>query len=300
MYDDDRIQGLEAELANFVAIVKRTRPEPSSVPALPGIDIFGDSLPLHAAVGGDYLSFIDFKVHFDLDARIASARASSRPEMAEMLHRNKRRAGVLLADVAGHQATDSVMGCMLHEAFFTGALYELELFGEITPKLFDNINRRFYRCSEPQPKLITMIYGEIADSGTFRFLSAGHPAPLVFSREYGRFVPLDRELLVNSPPIGLQRSEGQNEGICSFCPFECKQKYHVNELRLMNRDDILLLHTDGLSEHADGRYFPAQLEKVILKAQKLPARNIYEAVIDDLNRFAQPEDDISLVVIKRT
>src|SRR3989442_12596770 len=70
---------------------------------------------------------------------------------------------------------------MLHQALLLGSLYELDTFGHITRRLFENLNTRFYQSSSLH-KFVTMIYGEISEDSTFRFLSAAHPPPVVFSR----------------------------------------------------------------------------------------------------------------------
>ena len=65
--------------------------------------------------------------------------------------------------------------------------------------------------------------------------------------------------------------------------------------------DILLLHTDGLGEHGKKHdaYFPHYLEKKLGEVKHLSAKEIYDAVTEDLQTFADPTDDISIVVIKR-
>jgi serine phosphatase RsbU (regulator of sigma subunit) len=75
----------------------------------------------------------------------------------------------------------------------------------------------------------------------------------------------------------------------------------MNEWTLMGQGDILLLHTDGLSDHTRGdeRYVPSLLERRLREVKHLGARDIFEAIRTDLRAFADPIDDISLVVIKR-
>ena len=74
----------------------------------------------------------------------------------------------------------------------------------------------------------------------------------------------------------------------------------MNEWSLMGRGDILLLHTDGLSEHRaqDQHYFPGRLEQTLREVKHLGAREIYEAIKKDVLAFGRPTDDISIVVIK--
>jgi len=80
-----------------------------------------------------------------------------------------------------------------------------------------------------------------------------------------------------------------------------KKRYEVNEWTLMGSGDILLLYTDGLRDHEwEGEpYFPGPLEQVVRRAKHLSAFDIVRTVLDDVRAFADPLDDVSLVVIKR-
>lgn len=75
----------------------------------------------------------------------------------------------------------------------------------------------------------------------------------------------------------------------------------MNQWVLLGAGDILLLHTDGLTEHgsADHDYHPRHLEDQIRAVKHQTAAEIFDAVMADLLAFADPSDDISLVVIKR-
>jgi len=181
-----------------------------------------------------------------------------------------------------------------------GSLYEVDTFGHITRRLFENLNSQFYQSSS-RAKFATMIYGEIAQHTTFRFLSAAHPAPVVFSNEHDRFMEVSPELCTSFPPIGVLPSNdvidrSRTQSILGF-----KDRYQLNEWRLMGRGDILLLYTDGLSEHArsDEPYFPQRLERTIRGVKHCAAKDIFQAIRADAFDFAAPADDISIVVIKR-
>jgi hypothetical protein len=45
-------------------------------------------------------------------------------------------------------------------------------------------------------KDLTMIYGEISNLGSFRFISAGHPAPVVFPRRFGKIMKISPDRTV--------------------------------------------------------------------------------------------------------
>jgi serine phosphatase RsbU (regulator of sigma subunit) len=292
---------LTDELTNFQSIAEKLKPSSGDIPHLDGIDIHGETIPLNGIIGGDHLIYLDFNKRFDLDARMTEALREGRTDIAAKLKKARNKAGVLLTDVAGHRITDHLLAAMLHQAFLLGARYEMDFFGEITALLFENINVRFHKSSRIT-KYLTMIYGEITGDGTFRFLSAGHPLPRIFSREFDRFVEINPDHLTIFPPIGTMptREDIDQKDLAPSLGY--KDRYIANEISLMGRGDILLLFTDGLSEHGadEHPWYPERLETVLKKVKDRSARDIVHSLKNDLLAWAPPSDDISLVVIKRT
>ena len=295
-----QLNHLTEELENFEEIARRLRPAPGEVPKIPGMDVFGITIPLAGSIGGDHLIYMDFKQRHDLEGRIQRAQKSGLAEVAARLEELKSTAGVLVADVSGHRITDAVLAAMLHQAFLLGAVYELEISGMITTRLFENINNRFYRSSSVR-KFLTMVYGEIHRNGTFRFISAGHHPPLVFSNEFDRFMEIHPDLLVSYPPIGTMPSKTDPDLSRQPSPLGYKEKYTVNELKLMSPGDILVLYTDGLKEHENNgqSYFPDRFEAKIRECKRECVRRMVEVVRRDLMAFGPPADDVTLVLIKR-
>jgi serine phosphatase RsbU (regulator of sigma subunit) len=298
--DEHSLEQLTRELHNFEEIARGIMPRPGSVPSLTGIEVFGQSLALNGIVGGDHLIYVDFKKRYDLDARIAIAEKAGRPDIVANLERCRRKAGIALIDVSGHQITDAMLAAMFHQAFLVGSLYELDMSGHITKRLFENLNQRFYRTSKVT-KFITAVYGEISEDATFRFLLAAHPAPTIFSAEFDRFMPVNPERYTSFPPLGTLPSNSVVDWHQVKSGLGFKDRYEVNEWTLMASGDLLLLYTDGLLEHArrGEPYFPNHLEQIIGATKHLHAAEIVPAVLDDVQKFANPTDDVSLVVIKR-
>ncbi|HEY1305991.1 MAG TPA: PP2C family protein-serine/threonine phosphatase [Vicinamibacterales bacterium] len=296
----EELQRLTRELDNFQNIAKYLVPLPGEVPQLNGIEVWGGTRPLNGDVGGDHITYVDFKQRFDLNARIERARGEGKPEVVDNLEHCKRKAGIAVIDVAGHRMTDALLAAMLHQAFLLGATYELDRWGQITRRLFENLNTRFYQSSGTH-KFVSVIYGEIAEDSTFRFLSAGQPFPAVFSNKHDRFMEVDPHLKASFPPLGMLPSFNVIDRSTTTSLLGFKERYEMNEWALMGEGDILLLHTDGLSDHRDGDhlYFPTRLEHTLREVKHLSAREIYEAIKKDLVAFADPIDDVSLVVIKR-
>ncbi len=298
---EKHLHKLKSELENFEEIAMRIKPEAGDLPELKGIGIAGKSIPLVGKVGGDHLIYLDFKKRYDLKARIRQAIASGRTDIAKALERNRNRAGILVADVAGHRLTDAAQAAMLHQAFLLGVLYELDSFGTVTTRLFENLNTRFYQTSSFR-KYITMIYGEISETGLFRFLSAAHPFPIVFSNRNDKIVPVGNDKTVTFPPIGTMPSRDDVDYRQHNSPLGRKAGYTVNELTLMGHGDILLLFTDGFVDHenkAGKRFEDVRLEQVLRDAKNEKPAEIVNILEKEILSFALPDDDITFVVIKR-
>jgi serine phosphatase RsbU (regulator of sigma subunit) len=290
--------------AQFTA--RHLAPAPGAVPRIPGIDIYGVTIPLNGIVGGDLITYVNYQDRFDLDARIQSAAAQGQDGIVRNLQQLKRTGGVLVADVAGHEFVDAMRALMLHQAFHTGALYEMDANGEITVRLFEQINARFLKSMTLRSlasdmdsgSFITLIYGEISQTGRFRFISAGHPAPLIYSREYDRLVEISPDRLVVYPPIGLMPAEDHADAGHFDRTLGYKKRYTMNELNLMGREDILLLYTDGLIDPFSA-FTQKHVERIVSRARDGSAQDICHAIVDGMSQFAEQSDDLTLVVIKR-
>ncbi len=280
-------------------------PDAGAIPKIANVDIYGATVPLNGVAGGDLITFIDFRERYDLDSRIAGALAKGQEDIAHKLRQLKRKGAILVADVAGHEFADAILALILHQIFHMGTLYELASRGEITSRLIEQINTRFCRSKtlrnlfedSRSTSFITLIYGEISHTGRFRFVSAGHPPPLVFSREYDRFVEICSDRLVSYPPLGLQMNE-DNADVRLYQPaLGYKKRYAVNELNLMGQGDVMLLYTDGLIDPFSA-YTQSRLERAVSRTRNGSAQQICEAIMEDRKSSVEQTDDISLVAIK--
>jgi serine phosphatase RsbU (regulator of sigma subunit) len=286
-------------------LAHRLTPTAGAIPSIPGIDIHGVSLPLNGVAGGDLLTYVDFQQRFDIDSRIRQALEHGQGAMAKVLQRLRNVGGILVADVAGHNFTDAARAAMLHQAFHTGALYELDLNGQITLRLFEQLNTRFCKstslrnlAADPdEATYVTLVYGEISNTGRFSFMSAGHPPPLVFSREFDRFVEVSPDRLVSYPPMGLQPVEHHVDAKRYERALGYKKRYTVNNLNLLGHGDVLLLYTDGLIEPMSD-YTRVELERSVSRAKDGNAQAICEAIVRDRQGTVPQTDDLTVVVIK--
>lgn len=297
---DEKLRFFENELKNFQDIAVCIKPSPGDIPSLQGIDIAGEVIPYNRVIGGDHIIYVDFKKRYDLDSRVQIAIKAGRLNVAERLKTMKNRAGIMLIDVSGHNITDAMLAAMLHQAFLIGVVYELKQNGEVTIELFENLNTRFYNSSSIT-KFITFMYGEIFDDGRFHFINAGFPAPLVFSFKYDNLYKISFKRIVHVQPIGTLPSKEDVDASRNPSRLGYKAKYSVNEINLMGAGDILLLFSDGFSEHNRDEvlYIHNQLKTTLRSVKGESARQICRILKEDMLRYAPPIDDVSLVVIKK-
>jgi serine phosphatase RsbU (regulator of sigma subunit) len=298
---EEELRRARAELQNLLEINAPLAPHAGLIPHVNGIDIFGESIPLNGQLGGDHIIFLDFNRRYDMEERIRVAQEAGKESVKKRLQSTAKTAGILVADVAGHSLTDAALAGRLHEAFAVCVLYELDIYGTVTERLFETLNISLCHSMSVQ-KFITMIYGEVSDQGTFKFISAAHPAPIVFSNEFDKIVDISPERFSVFPPLGSQPPEfGIDRKRLRSNPLGYKKKYEVNQINLMGQGDIMVIYTDGLSEHEDenGRRFSATLEELLKSVKHLPASEISRELRKSILAFGKPGDDISYVVVKK-
>ena len=298
---EEELSQARAELKNLLEINAPLAPQPAQIPLVNGIDIFGESMQLNGMLGGDHIIFVDFSRRYDLEERILLAEAVGEESVRKRLQSTAKTGGILLADVSGHSVTDAALAGRLHDAFLVCVLYELDICGTVTERMFETLNISLYD-SIPDHKFITMIYGEVSEQGAFKFISAAHPLPIVFSNEFDRIVDISPERFSVFPPLGSQPPAYHiDKRKIRSNPLGYKKKYRINEINLMGQGDIMLIYTDGLLEYVNenGEYFFATLEELLKSVKHLPASEIGAKVRESILAFGKPSDDISYVVVKK-
>jgi serine phosphatase RsbU (regulator of sigma subunit) len=306
---EERLRALElelgqakADLRNLLEINAPLAPQPGQIPRVNGIDIFGESIQLNGTLGGDHIIFIDFNRRFDLEERILQAERAGNESVKKRLQSTAKTGGILVADVAGHSVTDAALAGRLHDAFSACVLYELDIYGTVTERLFETLNIGFHHSMSVQ-KYITMIYGEVSEKGMFKFISAAHPLPIVFSNEFDRIVDISPGRFSVYPPLGSQPLHHHiDKKKVPFNPLGYKKKYEVNEINLMGPGDIMLIYSDGLSEYVNesGEYYFTTLEELLKSVKRLSAAEIGATIRQSIAAFGRPGDDISYVVVKKS
>src|SRR5437667_7327075 len=98
------------------------------------------------------------------------------------------------------------------------------------------------------------IDGEIRPEGHFRFVNFGSPPPLVFSAEFGRFMPMNTDQLAQFPALGLEIPEDHPDRNKYFSMAVRQRQINssnIAEITLMSPGDIVFLYSDGVYDGSD-------------------------------------------------
>ena len=234
------------------------------------------------------------------EAEYRSAKSSEQLMVADNLHELYTTAGVLLVDAQGHGIISAKIASTVHDTFHAFILTELDRYGKTTPKLFEDINLRLAQsvtarnalgrdAHDESREIATMIYGEIRPEGHFRFVNFGSPPPLVFSAEYGCFVPMNTDHLVQFPALGLEIPEDHPDRNKYFS-IALRQRQvnssNIAEITLMSPGDIVFLYSDGVYDGSN-KEDRLRLERIVRDHKDGPAKEICNAILD----FALKQDE---------
>ena len=257
----------------------------------------------------------------EMGTEYRDVRSSEQLRVAEDLHELYSTAGVLVVDAQGHGIISAKIASTVHDTFHALMLSELDHHGKTTPELFDRINLRLALSvtarnalgrseKENAQEIATMLYGEVRPYGHFRFVNFGHPPPLVFSAEYGKFMDIGKSGMVQFLPLGLQIAEDDPDRN-RYLSLEPRQQRanssEVAELTLMSPGDILFLYTDGVYDGSD-KEERQQLESVMRDHHVLSAKDICSALLeyavkkdDHLRQISEQDriDDKTVFIIRR-
>jgi serine phosphatase RsbU (regulator of sigma subunit) len=221
------------------------------------------------------------------------AKSSEQLMVADNLHELYTTAGVLLVDAQGHGIISAKIASTVHDTFHAFILTELDEYGKTTPRLFENINLRLAQsitarnalgrdAHDESREIATMIYGEIRPSGHFRFVNFGSPPPLIFSAEYGRFMPMNTDHLVQFPALGLEIPEDHPDRN-KYLSMAVRQKQvnssDVADITLMSPGDIVFLYSDGVYDGSNEED-RLRLERIVRDHKERTAKEICNAILD--------------------
>jgi serine phosphatase RsbU (regulator of sigma subunit) len=235
-----------------------------------------------------------------LEAEYRNAKSSDQLRVAEDLQELYTTAGVLLVDAQGHGIISAKIASTVHDTFHALILSELDQNGKTTPDFFEKINLRLAQsvtarnalgreAHDSSREIATMLYGEIRPDGHFRFMNFGHPPPLVFSAEYGRFMEIDKDRMVQFLALGLEIPEDHPDRNKYFSMKIRRKQMNfsdVAEITLMSPGDILFLYTDGVYDGSDEQD-RSHIEAIIREHKRGSAKEICNAILE----FAVKQDE---------
>jgi serine phosphatase RsbU (regulator of sigma subunit) len=249
------------------------------------------------------------------------AKSSEQVRVAEDLPELFTTAGVLLVDAQGHGLISAKIASTVHDTFHALMLAELDRHGKTTPELFEKLNLRLaqsvtarnalgYDPKDNAREIATMLYGEVRPGGHFRFVNFGHPPPLVFSAEFGCFVEIDENSMVQFLALGLEIPEDHPDRNKYFSIGRRNRirSADIAEITLMSPGDIVFLYTDGVYDGSNPEDRMA-IETIVRDRKYQSAREIGDAILahaveqdDYLRRIGEPDriDDKTVFLIKRT
>ncbi len=188
------------------------------------------------------------------------------------------RLGLVIGDVMGKGIAAALLMANLQANLRSQVAFALD-----EPRLLlQHVNALFCENS-PESSFASLFFADYHDvSGTVRYVNCGHLCALVLRRDG----TLD-QLESTSTVLGL------------FPDWECG----VGECRL-ERDDLLALYTDGVTEAFDGageEYGEDRLVEALRRLRGRPSKALLGALVDEVRAFSPHEqhDDLTLIVARR-
>lgn len=197
---------------------------------------------------------------------------------------DEKRFGIAIADVSGKGVPASLIMAICRSVLRSQAPQN-----ESPAEVLRAVNRQLYPDIK-EDMFISMAY-LILDhvAGKVTLARAGHDAPLLYRKETEKVEPV-------KPP-------GMVVGIDSGSVFDRV----TNDFAIpLERDDCLVLYTDGVTEALDSNGDEFGFERMtqsVRASAATGAAGIVSRLIDDLKDFvgAQPQnDDITLIVVRKT
>ncbi|MBI4535846.1 MAG: serine/threonine-protein phosphatase [Ignavibacteriae bacterium] len=194
---------------------------------------------------------------------------------------DRDRIGLVVGDAASKGLSAAAQALYVSGALRMGIEFQTK-----TSTFIGRINQLVNKAFTPE-HFVSLVYVELTrtDKGLVLYVNAGHSNPIL--------------LRANSGEAEMLAATGQIIG-----PFP-NEKYR-SDFTLMNKGDILVLYTDGITEAFNENremYGERRLMEKVREHQARTPKELCQLVIEDVqkhNRLVEYSDDKTLVVIKRT
>ncbi len=188
--------------------------------------------------------------------------------------------GVAVGDAASKGLSAAVEALYVSGALKMGVELQTNM-SSLVRKINNLVNSTF-----SDSRFVTLFYGEFTDgkSGLFLYVNAGHNPPMFYRKSTAEVT----QLITTGPALGIAPNA----------------KYGIGNVNF-EKDDVLLLYTDGVSEASDSNfslYGEEKLKKKLSEVASLEPKRICYEILDSVQRFSASSaygDDKTIVVIKR-
>ena len=199
----------------------------------------------------------------------------------DYFYRDKENLDIVMADVSGHSIGPALFMVETRSAIRTQANWP----GKPAETL-DVLNNFLYQDLDTADYFITLFYLQYNTcTKQLAFANAGHPPPLLLKQTEMQCSELDADGLI----LGVRKNV-------------CFEEKSIK----MNKGDLILLYTDGLTEAENpaGDFFGIEPVCEILHKHAIHSpQSIIEIIIKQLKQFCQSEsfkDDVTLMIFKCT
>jgi sigma-B regulation protein RsbU (phosphoserine phosphatase) len=188
--------------------------------------------------------------------------------------------GIVVGDVSGH----GIPSALLMAAVRSALRQRILMPGDIA-QIISDVNKQLTKDVEESARFMTLFYSEIdAQNRCIRWVRAGHDPAILYDPEFDLF----KELKGSGVALGV------DEG----------WRFEENIKEDLKNNQIIVICTDGVWEahNATGDMFGKEsLYQLIRSNSEASAMEIADAVVAAVKKFqkgVEPEDDVTLVVIK--
>ena len=188
--------------------------------------------------------------------------------------------GVVVGDVAGHGISSALLMASVRSAL----RQRFALPGSIS-QIIGDVNHQLAGDLADSGQFVTLFYLEVNPAKEkFEWVRAGHEPAFFYDPAANEFFEL--------------AGSGMALGVDKHCQYEINRKDDVP------RGSIFILATDGVWEtrNASGQMFGRKaICDIIRKNSMAGAGDIIKAIFEQISKFrkgAEPEDDITLVILK--
>ena len=190
------------------------------------------------------------------------------------------RVSVVIGDAASKGMSAAIQALYVSGAIRMGMSFQIKI-SSLLRRINNLVNRTF-----PYDRFVTLFFADFLNNrnGLCVYANAGHNNPIFYKADENKI----EYLPVTGPAIGLSPN----------------QTYQVENINL-NKGDILLLYTDGISEAMNSeydQYTETRLADTLIKFKDLSSKEICANVLQDVLEYSKNpaySDDKTLVVIKR-